>query len=138
LIAKKGDRVKVHYTGMLEDGTVFDSSEGVEPLEFVIGEGYLIEEFENAVIGMEINQEKEIRISKENAYGEPREDLIFEIPREDVEDDIQAGEFLFISNGENKIPVKVLEVKNSTVIIDANHPLAGHDLLFKIRLLELN
>jgi len=137
LAAKNGDKVKVHYTGMLENGTVFDSSEGSEPLEFVIGKGYLIEDFENAVIGMEINQEKDVKISKDNAYGEPRQDLIFEIPREEVEDDVQPGEFLFISNGDNRIPVKVLDVKDSVVIIDANHPLAGHDLLFKIRLVEI-
>ncbi len=140
--AKEGDKVKVQYTGKLQDGTVFDQSEDENPLEFTIGEGKLIPAFEEAVAGMSVGDEKTVDISKENAYGEPREDLKMDVAKEDLPEDIdpQEGMQLQVKNQESgkNIPVRITDVADEQITIDANHPLAGQDLTFDIELVEIS
>ncbi len=138
---KDGDTVKVHYTGKLtEDGTVFDSSEEREPLEFTLGEGQLIPGFEEAVIGMEVGENTTVDITSEDAYGERREDLELEVSKSDLPDNIdpQVGMQLQMQQQENgqAIPVQITDVEEEYVKLDANHPLAGKDLTFEIELIE--
>lgn len=138
--AKSGDTVKVHYTGKLKDGSVFDSSVQKEPLEFKIGEGNMISGFENAVIGMQEGESKTADIPVDDAYGEKRDDMMVEVPREDVPEDIkpEVGLQLAIQQQDgNSIPVTVTEVHDEKIVLDANHPLAGQDLVFEIELLEV-
>ncbi len=139
-VAKSGDKVKVHYVGTLDDGSVFDSTEGVEPFEFTIGAGEVLPEFENAIIGLEPGKSIKIRINSENAYGVYREDLCFPVERSYFPENVEPkiGEFfsLQLKNG-NTVVVKVKEILNNTVILDANHPLAGKDLNFDIKLVEI-
>lgn len=132
---KQGDTVKVHYTGKLKDGSVFDTSENREPLEFKIGEGNMIPGFEQAVVGMGIGDKKTAEIPSDQAYGEKREDMIIAVPRENVPGDIQpeVGQQLAIQQQEGQqVPVTVTEVSEEKVVLDANHPLAGKDLVFDI------
>jgi len=139
---KDGDTVKVHYTGTLtEDGTVFDSSEDREPLEFTLGEGQLIPGFEQAVIGMEVGDDTTVEIASEDAYGERREDLELEVSKSDLPDNIdpQVGMQLQMQQQENgqAIPVQITAVEDEIVKLDANNPLAGKDLTFDIELVEV-
>lgn len=138
--AKKGDQVKVHYTGRLTDGTVFDSSEGREPLAFEVGAGMMIKGFDAAVDGMAIEAKVTVEIPAVEAYGEAREDMIFDVPRTNLPPDMEpeVGQQLAMSqpNGQ-EMPVKVKEVHEDKVIIDANHDLAGKDLVFDIELVEI-
>ena len=138
-IAKNGQSVKVHYTGKLEDGSVFDSSQGREPLAFTIGEGQMIPGFEKAVMGMAVGEVRETSISCQEAYGERSDDLIVEVPKEQVPNDIQpeVGMQLAINDGNRSRPVVVTAVEPEKIILDANHPLAGKDLTFKIELVEV-
>ncbi len=140
--AKEGDTVKVQYTGKLQDGTVFDQSEDESPLEFTIGEGKLIPAFEEAVSGMSVGDKKSVDISKDDAYGEPREDLKMDVSKEDLPEDIdpQVGMQLQVKNQETgkDIPVRITEVEEEQITIDANHPLAGQDLTFDIELVEIS
>lgn len=138
--AKKGNSVKVHYTGKLKDGTVFDSSKDREPLEFTLGEGMMIAGFENAVVGMQPGDKKIAEMPVDEAYGQPREDMLIEIEKAQVPEDIkpEVGMQLSMSNAEGQpVPVKIAEVKDSTIILDANHPLAGQDLVFELELVEV-
>ncbi len=139
--AKKGDQVAVHYTGRLTDGTVFDSSEGREPLAFELGAGMMIKGFDAAVDGMEIGDKVTAEIAAAEAYGESNPDLIFDIPKTNFPPDLnpQPGQQLAMSqpNGQ-QVPVKVKEVKDEVVVIDANHDLAGKDLVFDIELVSIN
>jgi peptidylprolyl isomerase len=139
--AKKGDQVAVHYTGRLTDGTVFDSSEGREPLAFELGAGMMIKGFDAAVDGMEIGDKVTAEIVAAEAYGESNPDLIFDIPKDNLPADLnpQPGQQLAMSqpNGQ-QVPVKVKEVKDDIVVIDANHDLAGKDLVFDIELVSIN
>ena len=146
--AKKGDRVKVHYTGRLDDGSVFDSSEcsdddcGCEtgPLEFTIGEGQLIPQFEEAVVDMDIDESKTVNIKAEDAYGPHVEELVAVLERSEIPESIkpELGQQLEVTlqNGQ-VMPVMVVEVSDTSVTLDANHPLAGQDLTFNIRLVEI-
>ncbi|GAA5521179.1 FKBP-type peptidyl-prolyl cis-trans isomerase SlyD [Fodinibius salicampi] len=139
---KDGDTVKVHYTGKLtEDGTVFDSSEDREPLEFTLGEGQLIPGFEEAVIGMEEGDDTTVEIASEDAYGERREDLELEVAKDDLPDEVdpQVGMQLQMQQQEDgrAIPVQITAVEDDYVKLDANHPLAGKDLTFDIELVKL-
>ncbi|MBF0585749.1 peptidylprolyl isomerase [Prosthecochloris sp. N3] len=138
--AKQGDKVKVHYTGKLGDGSVFDSSVEREPLEFTIGEGAVIPGFEQAVVGLEPGGKTETTIEADNAYGQHSQDLVTEVPRERMPQDLQVtiGQQLQVSmaNGQNAI-VLVTDVSDTAVTIDANHPLAGQDLTFSIELVEI-
>jgi FKBP-type peptidyl-prolyl cis-trans isomerase 2 len=136
---KKGDKVSVEYTGTLDNGEVFDSSEGREPLVFTIGSGEIIPAFEEALMDMNEGDEKEFRISAENAYGAHDPALVEEIPRDNLpEGDIAPGVMLTaqLENG-TEIPATIVEVGDDTVKIDFNHPLAGESLNFHIKLLKI-
>lgn len=138
--AKDGDTVKVHYTGTLEDGEVFDTSKEREPLEFQLGQGQLIPGFEKAVVGMSEGDSTTIDIPSDEAYGEVREDLVISVPKDQLPDDVEPkiGMQLQVNqqNGQ-PIPVRITEVKDEELVLDANHPLAGKDLTFEIELLEV-
>lgn len=138
---KKNDSVKVHYTGKLASGEVFDSSEGREPLAFVVGAGQMIPGFDNGVVGMALNEKKTIVIPAAEAYGEAREDLIVEVPKTnlppDLTPEIGMGLVSTTPTGE-QIQFVVTEVKEETIIVDANHPLAGKELTFEVEMVEIN
>lgn len=139
--AKQGDTVKVHYTGKLKDGSVFDSSANREPLEFTLGGGNMIPGFEQAVLGMESGETKVAEIPSGQAYGDKREDMIISVPRENVPGDIspEVGQQLAVQQeGGQQVPVTVTEVTEEKVVLDANHPLAGKDLVFEIEVLAVS
>lgn len=138
--AKKGDTVKVHYTGSLEDGTVFDSSQNRDPLEFTIGEGKLISGFEYAVEGMNSGEAKTEKIPAGKAYGPRVKELVVEVEKEQIPPNLtpEVGQQLQMRRDDGRIiPVTITGVSESKVTLDANHPLAGKDLVFKIELLEV-
>ena len=136
---KSGDKVKVEYTGTLDDGSVFDSSEGREPLGFTIGENQVIKGFEDGVKEMKLNEEKTIKINPSDAYGEKNEQLIREIPRDKFPPEVQVGGSLILKSPEGQqIPAVVSEVKDDSVTIDLNHPLAGKELTFKVKVVGIN
>jgi len=138
---KKGDTIKVHYHGKLVDGTTFDSSEGREPLEFEVGGGMVIQGFDQGVTGMTIGEKKTVQIPADEAYGPKQEDMIMEFPRDKFPADMvpEVGLQLNMSNGQGQdFPVVIAEVQESIVILDANHPLAGQDLIFDLELVEIN
>ena len=139
--AKDGDNVKIHYKGKLDDGSVFDSSEGKDPLEFKVGEGNIIPGVEEAVVGMAPEETKEATIPPEKAYGEYRDDMVIEVDRSQFPEHItpELGQQLELkqSEGEN-IVVTVTNVGEEKVTLDANHPLAGKDLTFEITLQEID
>src|SRR5690554_2213224 len=140
-VATKGNKVKVHYTGKLNDGTVFDSSEDREPLEFVLGDGNMIKGFDSAVQGMELGSNKSVVIPSVEAYGDKREDMMVDIPVDQVPAEIkpEVGMDLSIQNQNGQpMPVKVVHVDEEKITLDANHPLAGQDLNFDIKLVEIN
>ncbi len=138
--ASSGDTVHVHYTGRLEDGTVFDSSEGRDPLEFKLGEGSVIAGFENAVEGLEVGEKADARLDPEQAYGPVRDDLVMAVPREQLPDgmDPDVGDQLAMQtqDGQN-VPVTVVDTDDASVKIDANHPLAGKTLIFELELVDI-
>lgn len=135
---KNGDRVKVHYTGKLEDGQIFDSSLEREPLEFVVGAGQVISGFEEAIIDMEIGEKKTFTIMAEEAYGIAREDLKFSVQRSMLPEGVQLGDMLeaYQPDG-NVFVVKVDELNDLTAILDANHPLAGKNLIFDVEIIDI-
>ena len=165
--AKNGDKVRVHYTGTLDDGSIFDSSEESEttggegcgdhdndcgdhecgcggndggPMEFVIGQGNLIPKFESAVIGLEPGQSVTVKIPADEAYGQRAEEMVAVIERSEIPADMkpQVGDHLEVIMQDNTpMPVMVTEVTDTTITLDANHPLAGFDLTFDIRLIEI-
>lgn len=137
--AETGDTVSVHYTGKLDDGTVFDSSRDREPIEFKVGEQQVIKGFDDAVSGMEPGQSQTVTIASDDAYGERREELIFTVPKEQFPDDInpEEGQQLQMQQGEQVAVVTVAEVGDDNVTLDANHPLAGKDLTFDIELVAI-
>ncbi len=138
--AKEGDVVKVHYTGRLRDGTVFDTSAGGEPLEFVLGAGQVMEAFEEALFGMSPGEKKTFEIPAQRAYGPYREELVVEVEKERVPPDmeLEVGQQLILRQPEGgAIRVTVTEITDSTVTLDANHPLAGEDLIFEVQLVAI-
>ncbi len=140
-IVKKGNKIKVEYEGRLEDGTVFDSSDKHEmPLEFTVGAGQIIKGFEEAVVGMEIGQEKEITIQPNEAYGRHNPELVKEMPKDCFPEDqeVSVG-MIFMMDLENgkQIPIRISKVSEDTVTIDLNPPLAGKTLIFKIKIVEI-
>ena len=137
---KSGDVVKVHYTGKLLNGEQFDSSAGREPLEFTVGAGQMIPGFDAALPGMKIGDKKTINIPAKDAYGEADENAIIEFPKENVPADmkLELGQQLTLSNQEGQpFPVIVKEIKGDVIILDANHFLAGKELVFDIELIEI-
>jgi FKBP-type peptidyl-prolyl cis-trans isomerase 2 len=132
-------KVKVHYTGRLEDGTIFDTSiaEGREPLEVELGLGQLIKGFEDGLIGMSEGEKKTIDISVEDAYGEPKPEFINEIPKANVPEGIQVGESLQGMGPQGPVNVQVIAVGEETVTLDANHPLAGKKLIFDLEIVSI-
>ena len=137
---KKNNTVKVHYVGKLSDGQVFDTSEGKEPLEFTLGQGKLIAGFEKGLIDMKINEKKTITISKEEAYGESREDLIQEVDKSQLPEDItpEVGMGLVSKSADgNEMNLLIVEVKETTIVIDGNHPLAGKELTFDLEVVDI-
>ena len=138
--AKTGDTVKVHYTGKLDDDTVFDSSVDREPLEFTIGGGQLIPDFEQAVIDMSPGESKTIKIPSDNAYGPHREEMLIVVDRsqfpKDLEPRIDQKLQVRDPNGGDSV-VTVVDITDANVTLDANHPLAGKDLTFEIQLTEI-
>jgi FKBP-type peptidyl-prolyl cis-trans isomerase 2 len=138
--AKTGDTVKVHYTGRLQDDTVFDTSVGSEPLEFTLGQGQVIPGFEQAVIGMQVGESKTVTIPADQAYGPRRDDMILEVSRDELPEDLEptVGMYLQMNQGDGGIMiVTITEVSETTIKIDANHPLAGQDLTFDIELIDI-
>lgn len=138
--AKDGDTVKVHYTGKLEDGTVFDSSKEGEPLELTIGAGNVIEGFEKGVIGMERGDSKTVTVPPEGAYGSVNEELVATVKKENFPENITPaiGEQLQLKQQDgNIVNVTITEVRGDTVTLDANHPLSGKTLIFDIELVEI-
>ncbi|MFN4085185.1 MAG: peptidylprolyl isomerase [Spirosomataceae bacterium] len=138
-MVKAGDTVRVHYRGTLTDGTLFDSSEGRDPLEFQAGSGMVIKGFDDGVMGMQIGEKKTIHIPVDEAYGEANPDMVFPFNRSEIPADIplQVGETLHMHNGQQTVPVIIREVTETTVLLDANHPLAGQALNFDLELIEI-
>ncbi len=138
---KEGDVVKVHYTGKLVNGEEFDSSVGRgEPLEFTVGAGQMIKGFDAAMPGMAIGEKKTINIAPEDGYGHRSEEAIIEFPKENIPADmvLEPGMPLTLSNQAGQpVPVIVVEVKDDIIILDANHFLAGQELVFDIELVEI-
>ena len=138
--AKKGDIVKVHYKGTLGDGTVFDSSEGHDPLEFTIGKGQVIVGFEEAVTGMSSGEKKTVEIPADKAYGQHVKEMVIQAPRDQVPADInpEVGQQLEMggANGE-MVRVHVVELTDEYITLDANPPLAGQDLIFDLELVAI-
>jgi peptidylprolyl isomerase len=138
--AKDGDKVKVHYTGKLEDDTVFDTSRGRQPLEFTIGSGNIIPGFEQAIVGMESGATKTFSIPPADGYGDHREELIVEVRRADFPPDVEPelGQQLQMQRPDgNTITVVVAQIEGESVTLDANHPLAGKTLVFDVELVEI-
>ncbi|BBL68317.1 FKBP-type peptidyl-prolyl cis-trans isomerase [Methanoculleus chikugoensis] len=137
---KSGDAVLVHYTGTLDNGTVFDSSAGREPLRFTVGTGRVIPGFDEGVVGMQVGEEKTLQIPADRAYGPYREDLIFAIDPAGIAgvENLTVGDQVGLSlqNGQ-MLPAKVVAVSADAVTVDANHHLAGEDLTFSVRLVEI-
>ncbi|MFA7382786.1 MAG: FKBP-type peptidyl-prolyl cis-trans isomerase [Desulfurivibrionaceae bacterium] len=139
--AKKGDSVNIHYTGTLDDGTVFDSSAGRDPLAFTLGSGEVIAGFDEAVLGMCIGDRKKVTIPAHKAYGEKNEEMIIEVPLAQVPPDLdpEVGQKLQMGgpNGE-LVVVTVVGVTEDVVVLDANPPLAGKDLTFELELVAIS
>jgi peptidylprolyl isomerase len=138
--AQQGDKVKVHYHGTLRTGEIFDSSNGREPLEFTVGSGQVIKGFDEGVKGMSVGEKKKVEIPVQDAYGEKSQDLIIEFPKEQFPADMnpEVGQQLMMSNGSGQsFPVTIQEIKEDSVLLDANHPLAGQDLIFDLELVEI-
>jgi peptidylprolyl isomerase len=137
--AKNGDYVQIHYTGTLDDGTVFDSSVDRPPLEFQVGGGQVIPGFNNAVLGMEVDTKKTFTLSPEEAYGELREDMKRDFPKSMLGDhQIQVGQMLRFSSPQGPVPGTVLAIGADNFTVDFNHPLAGKSLTFKITLVGVS
>lgn len=138
--AKMGDTVKVHYSGKLGTGVLFDTSEGSDPLQFELGSGRLISGFEEAVVGMSPGESKTVNIPPEKGYGIYREDRVFKIDKKDLPEDIIPAEGMTLevcdSNGV-MVPVQITEIEGNTITLDANHPLCELTLIFDIKLVEI-
>ena len=138
--AKQGDTVKVHYTGKLDDDSVFDSSEGRTPLEFTIGQGQVIPGFEKAVVGLDTGDSTTVRLEPNDAYGDRQDNLVFVIQREELPDDLNPQmdqQFQMRNEAGQEMVVTVAAVSEKDVTFDANHPLAGKALTFDIQLVEV-
>lgn len=138
--AKNGDKVKVHYHGRLTNGDTFDTSEGRQPLEFEVGSGSVIKGFDDGVTGMKVGEKRTVNIPAADAYGSKNPEMLIEYPKSKFPKniDIKEGMPLVMSSGSGQqYQVKIKEIKDEVVILDANHPLAGEDLIFDIELVEI-
>lgn len=138
--AEESNKVRVHYTGSLDDGSVFDSSRERDPLEFTIGSNEIIPAVENAVKGMEEGEEKQVKVAPEEAYGERNEQAIMDVSKEQLPKDmeIQVGMVLQGSTQQgDTMRLRVTEINDDSVTVDANHPLAGQNLNFELELVEV-
>jgi len=138
---RSGDTVKVHYTGRLDDGRVFDSSRERDPLQLTLGEGRLIPGFEEALTQMEPGEERTVKVPVDRAYGPHRPDLVLSVDRSELPADIQpeVGQHLEVQHDDGDVTlVKIAEVSGGQVTLDANHPLAGHDLTFDLELVAID
>jgi FKBP-type peptidyl-prolyl cis-trans isomerase 2 len=138
--AQNGDKVRVHYEGKLRTGETFDSSNGREPLEFTVGSGQVIRGFDDGVRGMQVGDKKTLEIGVNDAYGQKENERIIEFPKTQFPQDLtpEVGMQLMMSDGQGQqLPVTITEVKDDSVVLDANHPLAGQDLIFDIELVEI-
>jgi FKBP-type peptidyl-prolyl cis-trans isomerase 2 len=139
--AKAGDKLRIHYTGRLDDGTVFDQSEGRDPLEFTAGSGEIIPGLDRGVIGMAIGESREVTVPPEEGYGDRDEGRVQSVPREAIPDHIPTdpGTQLSVQTQEGQtVPVVVSNATESHVELDANHPLAGRTLKFDVTLVEID
>jgi FKBP-type peptidyl-prolyl cis-trans isomerase 2 len=135
-IVKKGDKVRVFYTGYLEDNTVFDSNEGKEALSFEVGSGQVIKGFDDAVIGMKAGESKKITVKPEEAYGDRHEDMVIKIPKTQFQgEEIKAGMMVGSNNG---MQATVVSVDKDEITLDFNFPLAGKTLKFDIKIASIN
>jgi len=140
ITAQKNHKIKIHYKGTLSDGSVFDESFGREPLEFVVGSGMVIPGFDNGVIGMAVGERKTILIPAADAYGHRSDDLIIEFHKESIPDDmkLEVGDIMQLQLAPNQIVnVEVIELKENSVVFDANHKLADKDLTFELELVSV-
>jgi peptidylprolyl isomerase len=140
-MVKENDFVLVHYTGTFDDGEVFDTSMDGEPLEFQVGGGMVIPGFESAVVGMKINEEKNFRIPCTEAYGEYDDQMIYPVPLDEMKKNFEpeVGMMIAVQNQDGgQMPAIIKEITDTTVFLDLNNPLAGKDLNFSIKLLEIN
>ncbi|RQD80794.1 MAG: peptidylprolyl isomerase [Methanocalculus sp. MSAO_Arc2] len=138
--AEIGTYVKVHYTGTLEDGEVFDTSLDREPLEFEVGSGQVIPGFDEAIEGMVVGESRRVEIPADRAYGERNDEIIFPVPKEQFPSDItpQVGDRFQVMVGEDQaVEVGVSDITEDTIMLDANHPLAGKTLIFEVTLVEI-
>ncbi len=138
---KEGDAVKVHYTGKLEDGTVFDSSRERDPLKVNVGAGELIPGFEKSLMGMEPGQSKTVTLAPEEAYGERREDLVVDVGKDQFPENIEpkVGERLQVKQPDGSmVNVQITKMEDDKVTLDANHPLAGQKLTFDLELVDID
>lgn len=138
--AKSGDTVRIHYTGTLEDGTQFDSSDGRDPLEFALGGGQVIPGFDSAVDGMTVGESKSVTIEPDQAYGQRHEQLVQEVPKSALPEEMEpaTGMQLQSQSPDGQVMnLVVTEVQDDSITVDANHPLAGQALTFAIELVEI-
>ena len=138
--AKIGDKVAVHYTGRLADGSIFDSSTGEDPLVFTLGDGDLIDGFEEGVLGMSVGEKKTVIIAPDKAYGEPHDDMVLEVPLSEMPDDLElnVGDELELTNEDDEpMIVVVSQLTDEFVTLDGNAPLAGETLTFDLELVTI-
>lgn len=140
MAVQSGNTIKIHYNGRLTDGTTFDSSEGRTPLEFTVGSGSVIKGFDDGVQGMSIGEKKTIEIPFLQAYGPEDPSMIIEFPSDRLPEDLkpEIGMQLNMNNAEGQqFPVVITEITDENIILNANHPLAGKDLIFDLELVEI-
>ena len=138
--AKSGDTVRIHYTGTLTDGTRFDSSEGRDPLEFTLGGGQVIPGLEREIFGMTVGEKKTVTAVADEAYGQPNAAAIQEVPRDTIPPEIElavGGQLQAMTQDGQQISVTITAITDEIVTMDANHPLAGKDLIFDVELVEI-
>jgi len=140
-VVENNKQIEIEYTGTLDDGSVFDSSVGKDPLKFVVGLGQVIKGFEDAVLGMKVGEEKEVHIKCDDAYGQINDKLTQEVPKSSVPKDIKLEEGISLAlrapTGQ-VVPAKVVKIGEENVTLDLNHPLAGKDLNFKLKVLSIS
>jgi FKBP-type peptidyl-prolyl cis-trans isomerase 2 len=140
MAVQSGDKIKIHYHGRLTDGTTFDSSDGRSPLEFTVGSGSVIKGFDDGVKGMSVGEKKTIEIPFLQAYGPEDPSMIIEFPIDRLPDDLkpEIGMQLNMNNAEGQqFPVTISDITDENIILNANHPLAGKDLIFDLELVEI-